>query len=145
MLSLAMTQHQGSKLTKIDVLQVPPWARSESFRQHNDQHLQIQNRQKLSVSNIYDIAQSIKYVVGVSFYKIKKYKSSQVTLGLSAWHGRKESTCQCRNAKTWIQSLGPGRVPGEGKQQPTTAFSPGKFHGQRSLEGYRPWGGKKHD
>ena len=32
-----------------------------------------------------------------------------------------------------------GRSPGE-KWQPTPVFLPGKFHGQRSLAGYRPWG-----
>ena len=29
--------------------------------------------------------------------------------------------------------------------QPTTVFLPGKFHGQRSLVGYSPWGGKESD
>ena len=28
---------------------------------------------------------------------------------------------------------------------PTPAFLPGEFHGQRSLAGYSPWGGKKSD
>ena len=34
---------------------------------------------------------------------------------------------------------GLGRSPEVGKWQPTPVFLPGKFHGQRSLEGYRPW------
>ena len=38
---------------------------------------------------------------------------------------------------------GSGRSPGEGERQPTPVFLPGKFHGQRSLEGYSPWGGKR--
>ena len=38
--------------------------------------------------------------------------------------------------------LGLGRSPGEGKWQPTPVFLPGKSHGQRSLEGYSPWGRK---
>ena len=29
------------------------------------------------------------------------------------------------------------------KWQPTPVFSPGKFHGQRSLVGYSPWGQKE--
>ena len=29
--------------------------------------------------------------------------------------------------------------------QPTPAFLPGEFHGQRSLEGYSPWGHKESD
>ena len=31
------------------------------------------------------------------------------------------------------------------KWQPTSVFLPGKFHGQRSLVGYSPWGRKKAD
>ena len=31
------------------------------------------------------------------------------------------------------------RIPWRRKWQPTPAFLPGKFHGQRSLVGYRPW------
>ena len=31
------------------------------------------------------------------------------------------------------------------KWQPTQVFLPGEFHGQRSLAGYRPWGGKESD
>ena len=29
--------------------------------------------------------------------------------------------------------------------QPTPVFLPGEFHGQRSLEGYSPWGHKELD
>ena len=31
------------------------------------------------------------------------------------------------------------------KWQPTPVFLPGKLHGQRSLEGYSPWGCKESD
>ena len=31
------------------------------------------------------------------------------------------------------------------KWQPTPIFLPGKFHGQRSLAGYTPWGHKESD
>ena len=31
------------------------------------------------------------------------------------------------------------------KWQPTPVFVPGKFHGQRNLAGYSPWGGKELD
>ena len=34
-------------------------------------------------------------------------------------------------------------MPWRRKQQPTPAFLPGKFHGQRSLEGYSQWGHKR--
>ena len=32
------------------------------------------------------------------------------------------------------------KIPWRRKWQPTPVFSPGKFHGQRSLEVYNPWG-----
>ena len=40
-----------------------------------------------------------------------------------------------------------GSIPGSGRraQQPTPVFLPGKFHGQRSLAGYSPWGHKQSD
>ena len=36
-----------------------------------------------------------------------------------------------------------GRSPGE--ERGTPIFLPGKFHGQRSLVGYSPWGHKESD
>ena len=38
---------------------------------------------------------------------------------------------------------GSGRSPGGGNGNPV--FLPGKFHGQRSLAGYSPWGLKESD
>ena len=35
-----------------------------------------------------------------------------------------------------------GKVPWSRKWQSTPVFLPGKFHGQRSLMGYNPWGCK---
>ena len=40
---------------------------------------------------------------------------------------------------------GLGRFPWRRKWQPTLVFLPGKFHGQRILVGYSPWGGKELD
>ena len=37
---------------------------------------------------------------------------------------------------------GLGRSPGEDNGNPTPVFLPEEFHGQRSLEGYSPWGHK---
>ena len=45
--------------------------------------------------------------------------------------------------ETHIQSL--GKVLWRRAWQPTPVFLPGKFHGQRSLAGYSPWGRKKLD
>ena len=49
-------------------------------------------------------------------------------------------SCQCRRRGSlgfdpWVR-----KVPWRRKWQPTPAFLPGRFHGQRSLEGYSPQG-----
>ena len=38
---------------------------------------------------------------------------------------------------------GSGRSSGEGNGNPLQYSLPGKFHGQRSLVGYNPWGHKE--
>ena len=38
-----------------------------------------------------------------------------------------------------------GKIPWRSEWQPTPVFLPGKFHGQRSLGGYSPCGGKESD
>ena len=43
-----------------------------------------------------------------------------------------------------VQSLG-REDPLEEGMQPTPVFLPGDSHGQRSLEGYSPWGHKESD
>jgi len=64
---------------------------------------------------------------------------SSVQSGLPWWPSGKESTCQCRR-----QGFDPwsGKIPWRRKWQLTPVFLPGKSHGQRSLVGYSPWGGK---
>ena len=67
-------------------------------------------------------------------------------LGLPGCCRDKESTCQCRKCKSCRFCLSVGKIPWNRKWQPTPVFLLGKFHGQRSLVGYRPWGGKiRHD
>ena len=46
--------------------------------------------------------------------------------------------------ETWVWSLGEEN-PLRRKWQLTPVFLPGEFHGQRSLEGYSPWGHKESD
>ena len=48
----------------------------------------------------------------------------------------KESTCNADLGSV----PGLGRSPGEGDDNPTPVFLPGKSHGQRSLAGYNPFG-----
>jgi len=50
-----------------------------------------------------------------------------------------QETQRCR-FQPWV-----GMISGSKKWQPTPIFLPGKFHGQRSLAGYSPWGHKELD
>ena len=57
----------------------------------------------------------------------------------------KEPACQCRRHKRhgfnpWVR-----KVPWNRAWHPTPVFLPGESHGQRSLAGYSPWGGKESD
>ena len=62
--------------------------------------------------------------------------------GLPRWLSGKESTCQCgrRRFDPWVR-----KIPRSRKWQPTPVFLSGKSPGQRSLEGYSPWGLKESD
>ena len=59
---------------------------------------------------------------------------------LPRWLSGKEYTCQCRRQGFDPWSM---KIPWRRKWQPTSAFLPGKFHGQRSLVGYSPRGRKR--
>ena len=66
-------------------------------------------------------------------------------VGLPSRLNGEESTCQCRRCRRrgfdpWVGTISWGR-----KWQPMTVFLPGKFHGQRSLAGYSPWGHNESD
>ena len=54
----------------------------------------------------------------------------------------KESAPNTGDARAAGLISGSGRSPGGGQWKPTPVFLPGKFHGQRSLAGYSPWGCK---
>ena len=67
-----------------------------------------------------------------------RIRASQVASG-------EESAYQCRRYKRhgfdpWVR-----KIPWSRKQQPAPVFLSGKSHGQRSLEGYSPWGRKELD
>ena len=51
----------------------------------------------------------------------------------------KDSTCQCSQCKRLGFDPWVGKIPKRRKWQPTPAFLPGKFHGQRSLVVHRVW------
>ena len=63
-----------------------------------------------------------------------RIKNKYQPLGFPGGTSGKEPTCQCRTLKrNWEDPL-------EKAQQPTPVCLPGESHGQRSLEGYSPWG-----
>ena len=62
---------------------------------------------------------------------------------LHRWFSSKESACQCRRRrrcafKPWVE-----QIPSSRKGQPIPLFLPGKFHEQRCLVGYSPWGSQR--
>ena len=56
----------------------------------------------------------------------------------------KESACDAGETGDAGLLLGSGRSPGGGNRNPLQ-YSPGKFHGERSLVGSSPWGCKELD
>ena len=56
-----------------------------------------------------------------------------------------ESASQCRRPRRPGFSPWVGKIPWRRKWQATPVFLPGESHGQRSLEGWSPWGGKESD
>ena len=62
--------------------------------------------------------------------------------GLPRWHSGKEPACQCRSYRFDPCNR---KIPWSRKWQPPSVFLPGKFHRQRSLVSYSPWGHKESD
>ena len=57
----------------------------------------------------------------------------------------KEPAGQCRRNKRCRFNPWVGKIHWRRAWQPTPVFLPGESHGQRSLEGYSPWGHKESD
>jgi len=70
-------------------------------------------------------------------FSLNRFLCPTSKAGLPRWLSGKESVCQCRRCRfsPWV-----GNIPWSKKWLPTPVFLPGKFPGQRSLAGYRPWG-----
>ena len=64
--------------------------------------------------------------------------------GMPRWRSGKGSACQCRRHRRCGFNPWVTKIPWRRKWQPTPVLLPGNFHGQRSLEGYSPWGHKEH-
>ena len=70
---------------------------------------------------------------------IKVVWTSQVVLVVKNLPAKARDTRDECSIPAW------GRAPGGGKWQPMSVLLPGKFHGQKSLEGCSPWGHKELD
>jgi len=59
---------------------------------------------------------------------------------LPLWLSGKESACQCKRLRfdPWVRKI--PWIKEMATPPPSSVFSPGKSHGQRSLEGYSPKG-----
>ena len=65
--------------------------------------------------------------------------------GLPRWLSSQQSAYQHMSPRKCRFDPWVGKIPRRRKWQPTPVFFPGKFHGQRSLVGYSPWGPKESD
>ena len=89
------------------------------------------------------------YILGILLYFTQWWSLVFLMLLFTFWwdiwsspggSAGKESACQCRRLGfyPWV-----GKIPWRRKWQPTPVSLPGKFHGQRSLVAYSPWGRKE--
>ena len=83
--------------------------------------------------------------LGFRFQLISFGEHKHLMYGRPGWYSGKESVCQCRRYKRHKFDFQVRKLPWSRKWQPIPAFLPGKFHGQRSLVGYSPWGHKESD
>jgi len=94
---------------------------------HMDMHI-IQNRQDPLAKE-----QSLKPHTSYFQNPLQNYtRASQVA------HGKECKRCRRHWFDPWV-----GKIHWSRKWQLTPVFLPGKFHGQRCLEGYSPWGHKE--
>ena len=68
-----------------------------------------------------------------------------IVIWLPKWFSGKESACHCSRCRRLGFDPWVGKVPRRRKGLPSLLFLPEKYHGQRSLAGYSPWGGKELD
>ena len=69
------------------------------------------------------------------------FTKNMIRSRIAKWLSDKESACQSRcGFNPWVR-----KIPWRREWQPAPVLLPGKFHGQRSLVGYSPWGGKEFD
>ena len=77
--------------------------------------------------------------------KKQRKKEIKAKLPSQGFPGGKESSCQFLRFRRHGFNLWVRKIAWRKKYQLTPVFLAGKFHGQRSLVGYRPWGRKQSD
>ena len=77
-----------------------------------------------------------------SLVNLGHLEKNKGNMGFPGFSNGKESTCSVGNPR-FDPSL--GKIPWRRKWQPTPVLLPAEPHGQRSLEGYNPWGHKESD
>ena len=108
----------------------------------------IINSRNISLIKLWEIEEDKEawhaavHQVGKSWTQLSNWTTKKCiyihVAGLPRWLSGKESACQCKKHKIngfnpcWEWQLAP-------------VFLPEKFHGQRSLAGYSPWGSKESD
>ena len=85
-------------------------------------------------------AQRKSYQLLNSLSSVFLWPGAFVIIGLPSWLSGKESAYQFRRHKRCGFNPWVGKISWRRKWQPTSVFLPRKSHGQRSLEGYSPWG-----
>ena len=74
---------------------------------------------------------------------IRKFITTEVSVGLSRWLSGKESTCKCRSLRRHRFHAWVGKIPWRREWQPTPVFLPGAYCGHARLDS--PCGRKESD
>ena len=122
---------------------IPSYFRQEVVLFLRFQKWQINNHRRLPAPMSYIYSEEICHNFLANFYP------SNLNIGFPGGSVVKNPPANAGDAKDMglIPGSDPwgGKIPWSGKWQPAPVFLPGKFHGQRSLVGYSPWGRKESD
>ena len=86
------------------------------------------------MTNLHSILKSRDITLLTKVHLVKAMVFLVVFWGLPYSSDSEESACNGGGFNCWVR-----KIPWRREWQPTPVLLPGKFHGQRSLEGYGPW------